>query len=83
MIAIKTYEKKNLTDKDAQRAVHNEINSLSDLWHPNIMKLHEVIDQRTHVHLVMELCPGMSIYHHIKKLPDRRLPEPACKIIFR
>lgn len=48
-------------------AVHREINALSDLWHPNIMKLHEVIDQRTHVHLIMELCLGKSIYHLIKK----------------
>jgi serine/threonine protein kinase len=51
-------------------AVQREINTLSDLWHPNIMKLHEVIDQRTHVHLVMELCNGMSIYHLIKKQPN-------------
>ena len=64
-------------------AVHREINTLSDLWHPNIMKLHEVVDQRTHVHLVMELCQGASIYHHIKKMPDQRLPEGTCKSIFK
>ena len=34
------------------------------------MKLHEVVDMRTHVHLVMELCQGSSIFHHIKKMPD-------------
>jgi len=39
------------------------------------MKLHEVIDQRTQVHLVMELCNGMSIYHMIKKMPNQRMPE--------
>ena len=83
MIAIKTYEKKNLTDKDAQMAVHNEINTLSELWHPNIMKLHEVIDMRSHVHLIMEICPGSSIFHNIKKLPDQRLPEETCKSIFK
>lgn len=47
------------------------------------MKLHEVVDQRTHVHLVMEMCQGSSIYHHIKKVPDQRLPEATCKQIFR
>ena len=47
------------------------------------MKLHEVIDQRTHVHLVMELCHGMSIFHHIKKQPETRLPENTCREIFR
>lgn len=42
--AIKTYEKKNLNDKEAAEAVHREINTLSDLYHPNIMTLFEVID---------------------------------------
>jgi len=56
VIAIKTYEKKNLQDKETQMAVHREINTLSDLWHPSIMKLHEVVDQRTQVHLIMEMC---------------------------
>lgn len=64
-------------------AVQREINTLSDLWHPNIMKLHEVIDQRTQVHLVMELCNGMSIYHSIKKLPNQRMPEDQCRAVFR
>jgi serine/threonine protein kinase len=44
VVALKTYEKKNLKQEDAQNAVHNEINTLSDLSHPNIMRLHEVID---------------------------------------
>jgi len=83
IVAIKTYDKKNLQDKETQMAVHREINTLSDLWHPNIMKLHEVVDQRTHVHLAMELCQGMSIYHHIKKVPNQRLDESLCKFIFR
>lgn len=64
-------------------AVHREINTLSDLWHPNIMKLHEVVDMRTHVHLIMELCQGSSIFHHIKKMPDQRLPADQCKHIFK
>ena len=47
------------------------------------MKLHEVIDMRSHVHLIMEICPGSSIFHNIKKLPDQRLPLEDCKIIFK
>jgi serine/threonine protein kinase len=43
-VALKTYEKKNLTDKEAADAVHREINTLSDLYHPHIMTLFEVID---------------------------------------
>jgi serine/threonine protein kinase len=70
VVALKTYDKKNLKNEQAQNAVQSEITTLSDLYHVNIMRLHEVIDQRTQVHLVMELCPGMPIFHHVKKLPD-------------
>ena len=66
---MKTYEKKNLVDKDTKEAVQKEINILAKLDHPNIMSLYEVIDTRTNVSLVMELCNGKSLYHYIKKKP--------------
>lgn len=83
VIALKTYEKKNLKLDEAQQAVHNEITTLSQMNHPNIMHLHEVIDQRTQVHLVMECCPGMPLFHHLKKLKDKRMGEQQCKEIMR
>ena len=44
-VALKTYDKKNLLNREAQRAVQSEINTLTDLnQHRNIMCLYEVID---------------------------------------
>ena len=40
-------------------AIHREIYILAGMDHPNIMRLYEVIDTKIHVHLVMELCPGL------------------------
>lgn len=34
IVAIKTYEKKSLKEIEAQNAVHSEINTLSEMWHP-------------------------------------------------
>lgn len=34
------------------------------------MKLFDVIDQKTHVHLVMELCPGKSLITHIERFGE-------------
>lgn len=31
----------------------------------------------------MELCHGASLYHHIKKLPDQRMPEDTAKDVFK
>lgn len=42
-------------------AIHREIYILAGLNHPNIMKLFEVIDTRTHVNLIMQLCSGPNL----------------------
>lgn len=83
-IALKTYDKKNLTNQEASLALHREIYILATLKHENIMSLYEVIDSRTHVHLVMELCNGKNLYHLIKKRkPDQRLMEHEAAPIFK
>ena len=81
--AIKTYDKKGLKDTNAQEALHKEIQNLSQLDHPNIMALYEVIDNRMNVNLVMEMCNGKSLYHYIKKKPNLKLPDQECLHIFK
>lgn len=51
--------------------------------HPNISKLFEVIDKRTNVTLVMEMCNGKNLYHFIKKKASQKLDEGEAKNIFR
>jgi len=83
-VALKTYDKKHLVkDVNAQEALHKEIQTLSQMDHPNIMALFEVIDTRMNVNLVMEMCNGKSLYHYIKKKENMRLPEELCRVIFR
>lgn len=55
-------------------ALRREIHTLAYLKHKNIMQLHEVIDTRSNVYLVMELCEGKSLYHLIKKSNETRKP---------
>ena len=52
------YDKKNLKDTESSNSLRREIYTLAVLGHKNIMRLHEVIDTRTNVFLVMELCEG-------------------------
>lgn len=48
------------------------------------MSLYEVIDSRTHVHLIMELCRGTNLFHIIKKRkPQPRLSESEAATIFK
>ena len=84
VVALKIYEKKNLKQEEASLALHREIYVLANMRHDNIMALYEVIDTRTHVHLVMELCQGRNLYHHIKKKkPFPRVEESCAKEIFK
>ena len=83
-VAIKTYDKRHLAkDPNAQDALHKEILTLSQVDHPNVMALFEVIDTRMNVNLVMEMCNGKSLYHYIKKKDSMRLHEDECRGIFR
>ena len=65
--ALKIYEKKNIKGAESSQALQHEIQILAMVKHENIVALHEVIDSRTHVHLVMELCEGKSLIHLVKK----------------
>ena len=58
-------------------ALHNEIVVLAHLGHPNIMTLYEVIDTRTQVHLVMELCEGKNLFHMVKNSREQQIPGIA------
>ena len=52
-------------------AIHREIYILAGLNHPNIMKLFEVIDTRTHVNLIMQLCSGPNLLDYQKRFGEK------------
>ena len=47
------------------------------------MRIYEVINTRLHVNLVIEYCPGVPVFHYVKKLPDNKMSEFNCKWFFR
>lgn len=47
--AVKIYDKHKMLDKERKSAMNREIIILKQLDHPNIVKLHEVIDTQKHV----------------------------------
>ena len=60
--------------EEVAKTVQSEIDNLSDLRHPSIMRLYEVIDEFSQVHLVMELCTGVPLTHALKKIKEQRFP---------
>jgi serine/threonine protein kinase len=52
-----------LVDSDVQDSMRNEVELLSKIDHPNIVKVFEVYEDEEHrVAIVMELCSGGELY---------------------
>jgi calcium-dependent protein kinase len=64
MYAIKSISKKNLSAKDLDDLM-KEVEIISQLDHPNIVKLLETYHDQYYFHLVMELCTGKEVFDRI------------------
>jgi serine/threonine protein kinase len=64
--AVKVIDKRNLVEKDLA-CLRMEIEILSKLDHPNIIKLVEVFDEDSHLYIVTELVQGGELFDRIIK----------------
>jgi calcium-dependent protein kinase len=62
--AIKSISKKNLTKKDLEDLMR-EVEIISSLDHPNIIKFYETYHDEFYFHIVMELCKGKEVFDKI------------------
>jgi len=63
--AVKSVDKSQLSDDDFQ-ILQQEIEILSHVDHPNIVKTFDIYDESTHVHIVMELMSGGELFERVK-----------------
>ncbi|GCB75458.1 hypothetical protein scyTo_0019012 [Scyliorhinus torazame] len=78
-VAIKILDKTKL-DQKTQRLLSREISSMERLHHPNIIRLYEVIETLSKLHLVMEYAGGGELFTKIST--EGRLSEADSKVIF-
>ncbi|XP_063043090.1 serine/threonine-protein kinase NIM1 [Engraulis encrasicolus] len=78
-VAIKILDKTKL-DQKTQRLLSREISSMERLHHPNIIRLYEVVETLTRLHLVMEYASGGELYTKIST--EGKLNDIDCKIVF-
>ncbi|XP_067838497.1 serine/threonine-protein kinase NIM1-like [Heptranchias perlo] len=78
-VAIKILDKTKL-DQKTQRLLSREISSMERLHHPNIIRLYEVIETLSKLHLVMEYAGGGELFTKIST--EGRLSEAEGKVIF-
>eukprot|EP01015_Nassula_variabilis_P017500 TRINITY_DN2767_c0_g1_i1.p1 TRINITY_DN2767_c0_g1~~TRINITY_DN2767_c0_g1_i1.p1 ORF type:complete len:309 (-),score=61.44 TRINITY_DN2767_c0_g1_i1:18-944(-) len=78
-VAIKIFDKSNL-ESDDQLALQSEVEILSQIDHPNIVKLHEVYDDKTKFYMVMELMTGGELFDRIIEKENYSEKEAADTI---
>jgi len=62
------------------RAMHDEIDILSTLSHPNIIKLHNVYEDKSTLYIVMEECTGGELFQRIVQ-KGQYTENDAAKVI--
>lgn len=60
-----------------------EIKILQLLNHPNIVRIHDVVETNNHLNIAMEYLSGLSLGTYLKAQPNGRIPEKTCKKIFK
>lgn len=78
-MAIKILDKTKL-DQKTQKLLSREISSMERLHHPNIIRLYEVVETLTRLHLVMEYAGGGELYTKITM--EGKLSDIDSKIVF-
>ncbi|KAJ8347258.1 hypothetical protein SKAU_G00286590 [Synaphobranchus kaupii] len=78
-VAIKVLDK-SLLDQETQRLLSQEIESMERLHHPNVIRLYEVVETPSRLHLVMEYAEGGELYTKISTVG--KLPDTDSKIVF-
>ncbi|CAI7800154.1 unnamed protein product [Closterium sp. NIES-53] len=76
--ACKTISKKIIETHEEAQDVRREVLFLATLkGHPYIVTLKEALEDKTAIHLIMELCPGGDLFEQIKSRAQLSEPEAA------
>lgn len=60
--------------------IYREISILRDLAHPNIVRLHEMVETERHIGIILEYASGGELFDYI--LNHRYLKDPAARKLF-
>eukprot|EP00731_Ephydatia_muelleri_P007808 Em0004g146a len=81
MVALKILNKKAASKDFLTRFLPREIRILQTVRHPNILRVHELIETERHAFFVLELAQNGDLLDYING--RKIIPEPEARFIFR
>ena len=81
IVAIKSFNKKNLVNENARNKILYETNLMRGLYHPAVTKILETFETEQYMLIIMEYISGGNLQNFVKK--RRKLCEKTSRILFR
>jgi protein-serine/threonine kinase len=80
-VAIKLIRRESVASNPTRLPkIYREISILRDLAHPNIVRLHEMVETERHIGIILEYASGGELFDYI--LNHRYLKDPAARRLF-
>lgn len=80
-VAIKLIRRDSLGSNPSRLPkIHREISILRGLSHPNIVRLHEMVETERHIGIILEYASGGELFDYI--LNHRYLKDPSARRLF-
>ncbi|KRY69677.1 Serine/threonine-protein kinase NIM1 [Trichinella pseudospiralis] len=80
-VAIKIVDRDQMKNGDGEKVTMQEIRCLESIFHPNIVRLFEVIETLPRTYLVLELIAGGDLLRYVKR--KGKLEERETKSIYK
>jgi len=83
--AVKVINKRRILVmyKDLLPQFRREVEVLSKLDHPNIIRLKQVFESREHIHVVTELARGGELFDYLVSRPNSTISEAGVSFLLR
>ncbi|XP_043382912.1 aurora kinase C-like isoform X6 [Chelonia mydas] len=83
ILALKVIFKSALEKSQLEHQLRREIEILSHLRHPNILRFYNYFHDRTRIYLMLEYAPGGELYKELQKHERFEETRTATKVIHR
>mmetsp|Transcript_18283 Transcript_18283/g.24107 ORF Transcript_18283/g.24107 Transcript_18283/m.24107 type:complete len:683 (+) Transcript_18283:476-2524(+) len=81
--AMKTLSKGRVRTEKKMQDLRNEIRVMSEVDHPNIIRLMDVFETEHHIFLIIELCTGGELLQRLQSQPHYHYSEITASQILR